>query len=68
MEITSDKPVTTQQELKFLVHDLLLAIQVPTTPKQERDAAQERLRSLCKYAAIAANPILYSSILCPTRP
>ena len=67
MEIT-DKVVSTQQELKFLVHDLLLAIQVPTTPKQERDAAQERLRSLCKYTAIATNPISYSSILRPTRP
>ena len=34
--------------MQFVVHDLLLAVLVPQTPKKERDEAQERLRKLCK--------------------
>jgi len=39
-----------------LIYDLLLAIQVPKTTKEDREKAQNRLKSLCKYAFDQPNP------------
>lgn len=51
-----------------LIYDLLLAIQVPQTSKDEREKAQKRLKSLCKYISTSLTyNCLSSSIHCSTR-
>ena len=51
MNILNDpnQTITFKSSSQFLVHDLLLAIQVPKTPKKERDQATEKLKELCKF-------------------
>ena len=50
MNILTDpnQTITFKSSSQFLVHDLLLAIQIPKTPKKERDQATEKLKELCK--------------------